>query len=101
MEDIPFHDADIGETLEAVGIVAGEDGQCSGHQMAWRHLQRDEDAHDRDPRGGDQEGDHGVPKVEPVAAGRALLQGGEEGGRQEGRRTTDMIFVKTFTRPAF
>ena len=66
VEDIPIHDADISETLEAFRMVTGEDWQSSRHKVAWRHVQGDQDSHDRDPHGGDQEGDHGVPKVKPA-----------------------------------
>ena len=83
MEDISIHNGDICEILEVIGLVTGEDWHGSRHQVAQRHVQNDQDAHDRDPPGGDQEGDHGVPEVEPATAGGALLQGGEEGGRQK------------------
>ena len=44
----------------------------------WGCVQGDQDARDRDPRGGDQESDHCIPKVEAAASDGGENEEGEK-----------------------
>ena len=77
--------AGVSQVVSLAGLVAGEDGQAAGHQVAGPRVQGEADADHRDPGGGHHEGHYCVPEVEAAAAARALLQGREEGRGQESR----------------